>query len=222
MDIEKYVKTCDNCQLAGKLPIKVPSKPWPSPTKSWTRSHADFAGPINNTYYLIVVDAFTGWPEISPTKQITAAATEDMLEEISIRHGCPIELISDNGTQFTATSFQNFCQNHGITQKFSAPYYPMSNGRAEIMVSTFKRAHSKMTIEGTIKENLRKFLFTYRTTLTETLNGKTPAEMLNGRKYRMTLDLLLPTKTIASINMKSSDTEQSSKMKQNFDQNRTR
>ena len=53
-DIEKVVKTCRSCALAAKsLPVKF--QPWP-------RLYTDYAGPLNGSYYLVVVDSYTKWP----------------------------------------------------------------------------------------------------------------------------------------------------------------
>ena len=51
-DIINFVRLCEDCRMASKSPIKVPLQPWPRPDKPWKRIHADFDGPLNNTYYL--------------------------------------------------------------------------------------------------------------------------------------------------------------------------
>jgi hypothetical protein len=74
-DIESIVKSCDACQKAAKMPIKNTLAPWPEPTKAWERIHIDFAGPMENSMFLIVVDAYSKWPEIVQTNSITSRAT---------------------------------------------------------------------------------------------------------------------------------------------------
>ena len=69
----------------------------------------DFAGPINDTYYLLAVDALSKWPEVVPTKRITTAATISILRKIFGRLGMPEVLVSDNGAQLTSDSFERFC-----------------------------------------------------------------------------------------------------------------
>ncbi|KAL3090675.1 hypothetical protein niasHS_004467 [Heterodera schachtii] len=95
------------------------------------------------------------------------------------------------GTQFSSNEFKQFVTQNGITHLFSAPYNPMSNGQAERFVDTFKRTSRKLKGEG-IANALETFLVTYRTTPSESLNGKSPAEMFLQRKVRTTLDLLMP------------------------------
>lgn len=62
-DTENLVKQCRGCQLAARdPPVKI--QPWPKTDVPWTRLHIDYIGPINGSYYLIIVDSFTKWPEI--------------------------------------------------------------------------------------------------------------------------------------------------------------
>lgn len=50
--------------------------------------------------------------------------------------------------------------------------------------NTFERALLKVIGEGAMEEIIRKFPFTYRTTPYPMLDGKSPAELLIGRKVR--------------------------------------
>ncbi|EYC28568.1 hypothetical protein Y032_0007g3292 [Ancylostoma ceylanicum] len=63
-DIESLVRNCTTCAMVAKNPIKAELHSWPKPTAPWTRIHADFAGPLDGKYYLVIVDAFSKWPEI--------------------------------------------------------------------------------------------------------------------------------------------------------------
>ncbi|XP_003742373.1 uncharacterized protein K02A2.6-like, partial [Galendromus occidentalis] len=160
-DIENVVKRCDQCQRAGKLPRKVPLEPWPNAEKPWKRIHADYAGPMGGWYYLIVVDSFSKWPEISATRKITSQATIEMFDDIFSRNGFPEELVTDNGLQFAASSTKEYCARNGIKQIFTAPYMPMSNGQAERFVDTFKRSLKKMSEEeGSTGQKIRTILRT--------------------------------------------------------------
>ena len=73
---------------------------------------------------------------------------------------------------------------------FLPPYHPQSNGLAERFVGTFKRMFLKRT-SSLEKERIANFLFHYRNTIHLTTNDS-PAILLQGRKLRLTMDLLLP------------------------------
>ncbi|XP_046803785.1 uncharacterized protein K02A2.6-like [Lucilia cuprina] len=144
-DIKAFIQQCGQCASVAKMSTKTGLSPWPTPENAWERIHVDYGGPIEGYYFLVVVDAFSKWPEIVPTKSITAQQTIDILNEIFSRHGLPRTIVSDNGTQFKSTPFQEFTTSRGIQQLLSSPYYPMSNGQAERFVDTFKRALKKTT-----------------------------------------------------------------------------
>ncbi|PIO53407.1 hypothetical protein TELCIR_25259, partial [Teladorsagia circumcincta] len=80
-DLEKLVRTCNACQEAAKSPVKNTLCSWSRPDAPWSRIHIDFAGPIDVISYLVVVDAFSKWPEVismtsSQSSKIFAEATE--------------------------------------------------------------------------------------------------------------------------------------------------
>ncbi|XP_054731489.1 uncharacterized protein K02A2.6-like [Anastrepha obliqua] len=193
-DIENMVKTCPNCTAAAKMPTKTTLHPWPKPSGPWERLHIDYAGPIDSYYYLVVIDAYSKWPEVIRTKSITTALTIFSLNEMFARFGLPKTIVSDNGTQFTSHQFQQFVAEHGIQHIRSSPYHPMSNGQAERFVDTFKRALKKLNGEGVSAQNLIVFLQVYRSTPNkQNEENKSPAEVLLGRQIRLKLDLLKPT-----------------------------
>ncbi|XP_037944411.1 uncharacterized protein K02A2.6-like [Teleopsis dalmanni] len=184
-DIEAMVKSCSNCAAAAKMP---------KPFDSWERLHIDYAGPIDSYYYLVVIDAFSKWPEIIQTKSITATQTISSLKEIFARFGLPKTIVSDNGTQFVSHQFQQFLAENGISHIRSSPYYPMSNGQAERFVDTLKRALKKLNGKGVTAENLQTFLQVYRSTPNkQNEDSKSPAEVLLKRNIRIKLDLIKPT-----------------------------
>ncbi len=189
-DIEEFVKECYPCAEAAKTPIKTPLHSWPKADKPWSRVHVDFAGPIDGYWYLILVDAFSKWPEVFKTTSITAQTTIALLSKLFSSYGPPEILVTDNGTQFTAIEFATYCENLGITHLRSPAYHPQSNGQAERFVDTFKRSLKKLKGKGTdmaVQEILYTYRYTPATALTE---NKSPAEAFLGRKIRTPFTLL--------------------------------
>ncbi|BHF72892.1 hypothetical protein SprV_0401596300 [Sparganum proliferum] len=193
-DIDDLVRRCSRCQQAAKMPPRQPPVPREPPERPWSRVHIDFAGPLNGVSYIILVDAYSKWPEIAPLNPATASATIAFLRRIFSRHGLPEVLVSDNDTQFTSSIFEDFCRQHNNQHLRSPPYHPQSNGQAECFVDTFKRALLKARGEGTTDEIVQAFLFSYRTTPNPASpGGVSPAEALMGRKLRTTFHALVPT-----------------------------
>ncbi|TNN18713.1 hypothetical protein EWB00_009952, partial [Schistosoma japonicum] len=116
------------------------------------------------------------------------------------RNGLPDMIVSDNGSQFTSSQFQEFCRRLGIIHYRSPPYHPQSNGQAERFVDTFKRALLKSKGEETSMESLQNFLFVYRTTPNDALpEKKSPAEALMGRKLKTIHKLMLPSRATRKV-----------------------
>lgn len=188
LEIENKVKQCENCSKNSKSPPKCTPQPWPCPSEPWSRIHADYAGPLDGQYFLIIVDAFSNWPEIFKTTSTTTSKTIDLMKEAFSHNGLCDTLVSDNGPQFTSYLFEKFVRENGIQHLKTAPYHPQSNGRAEKFVDLLKSGLAKM--DGHLDEKLREFLTTYRSTPSYTLGGKTPSELINKRQMKTKLDLL--------------------------------
>ena len=191
-DIERTVRGCECCQRAAKMLVKTELTPWPETNRAMERIHIDFAGPQEGKMYLVVVDAYSRWPEIVEMRSTTATATINQLECMFARFGYPDTLVSDNGSQFTSRDFEEYCRVNGIKHLRSSPFHPQSNGLAERFVDTFKRALLKMKGEGSSQKALQRFLMTYRSTpCPSAKNQQSPAEMFIGRKLTTQISRLV-------------------------------
>ncbi|BHF74209.1 hypothetical protein SprV_0401729300 [Sparganum proliferum] len=113
-DIDGLVRRCSRCQQAAKMPPRQPPVPWQPPERPWSRVYMDFDGPLNGVSYLILVEAYSKWPDIAPLNPATASATIAFLRRIFIQHGLPEVLVSENDTQFTSSTFEDFCRQYNI------------------------------------------------------------------------------------------------------------
>ena len=191
-EIENFVQHCQPCQETRPSPTKSKLHPWEWASTPWSRIHIDYKGPVDGKMYLVIICAHSKWIEILPTVSTSSATTIKLLKSVFVQHGLPHTVISDNGTCFSSAEFKAFCQDLGIIHKFSAPYHASSNGQAERAVQNLKHAMDKGKIENMSTENIvYKFLFCYRIT-PHTSTGRTPAELMYGRKLRCKLDLLFP------------------------------
>ena len=121
---------------------------------------------------------------------VTSETTIERLRDMFARYGLPERLASDNGPQFTSSEFATFMKRNGIKHILVAPYHPRSNGQAKRFVQTFKQFF-KAEGKTSVKSNLARFLFSYRTTPNST-TGQTPAELFFSRSLRTRLDLFRP------------------------------
>ena len=77
---------------------------------------------------------------IQVLSKTSASQTITVLQEVFARYGIPRVLVSDNAPQFIAEEFKRFMSANGIHHIRSSPYHPSSNGAAEWLVQTVKRA----------------------------------------------------------------------------------
>jgi hypothetical protein len=173
-----------------KLPSKAELPPWEWPGKPWFRVHIDYAGPIDNKWLLVIIDAHSKYMDVHITSSVSTQTTINKLRQSFSAHGIPPVLVSDNGSCFTSEEFGKFCNMNGIKHIRSSPYHPASNGLAERAVQTVKSGIQKLP--GDMETRLYRFLAHYRTT-PQTTTGRPPAELLMGRRPRMRLDLLKPS-----------------------------
>jgi len=139
----------------------------------------DYAGPFRGKMWLVLIDAYSKWPEIH-SMPTTSEATILQLCKIFPVHDLPEQIITDNGPQFVSTEFESFCNSRGIRHNTMAPYHLRSNGEAERLVETFKlginKADPKTSVQ--LKSSVIDFLTKCRST-PHTLTKSSPSEMLN-------------------------------------------
>lgn len=191
-DIEGITKNCLICLQNHKNPEKTKLSVWPQPPTVWHRLHADFLGPLYSKMFLVVIDAYSKWPEAFVMSNITAQKTVQVFKNIFIRYGYPLHLVTDNGPTWTSEEFKFFCKKVGVKQSFSPPYYPATNGLAERFVESFKSHVVKIVESGqTVEYACNLFLFDYRCTVHKT-TGQSPAKIMYGRELRCRFSLLRP------------------------------
>ena len=138
-DVRAYVGSCDQCQRTGAPTFR---NHWPltpilpiSPFEKWG---IDFVGPINpvstrrNRYIILATDYATKWVEARPTRKNDAATAATFLfEEIMMRFGHPLEIVSDRGTHFLNDVICDITTKYLINHRKTTPYNPKANGLTE-------------------------------------------------------------------------------------------
>jgi len=218
VQIERKVADCSVCQAMKANPPTASVHPWSYPSKPWSRLHVDYAGPVNGSMYLVVVCAYSKYPEIIKMKSTTSTATIAALRELFSRHGLCEVLVSDNGPQFVSQEFEMFCMNNGILHKTSAVYKPATNGQAERVVRILKTAVKQALLtHRDVDAVIANYLLVYRTTPHAT-TGEVPSVLLMGRRLRTRHDLMIPSVT-AHVQRKQLEAQKCKKGDRQFEVN---
>ena len=169
--------------------------PWDWPANPMDRMHVDYFE-YNSNNVLIMVDSYSKWLDVEIIKTCDSKNTITCLSKWFSQYGLPIQLVSDNGPQFTSHDFRNFINLIGVKHIRTAAYHQSSNGQAERYVQTVKKGlESNSGNHNPLKETLVSFLATYRAT-PHTVTKRTPSEMFIGRNIGTRIDLIKPYQTL--------------------------
>ena len=84
-------------------------------------------------YILVIQDHFSKWVEAYPIKDQSAGTVAHVLVfEFFSRFGLPIELHSDQGSNFGTELFREVCKALDIHKTRTSPYHPSGNGMVEV------------------------------------------------------------------------------------------
>lgn len=171
--IESMILSCETCILYSKSNRKEPLKPHPVPNLPWEKIGIDFLE-LEGQVYMIVIDYYSKYTEVFSLPSMKSVTVISKLKSIFSRHGIPKVVFSDGGTQFTASTFQEFSKAWGFSHKTSSPLYAQANGMVERTVQTLKNMLVKAVHD---KKDLYLTMLEYRNTpLTDKIPS--PAEML--------------------------------------------
>lgn len=113
------MRTCEARQFHAKN-IHQPTQALQVITLSWTFAvwGLDIVGPFPRSrggyrFLYVAIDKFTKWIEAEPVRAETAEAVCKFFWGILCHFGVPNRIITDNGSQFTSGSFQDYCERMG-------------------------------------------------------------------------------------------------------------
>lgn len=133
-NIENLISNCISCRKSQPSPEKGPLISWTPTDSAWSWLHIDFAGPIRDFHFLLIIDSYSKWVEVFKTKNIMSSFTISKLRDVFGRFGLIDTLVSDNGRQFTADEFQVYMKANNIKHILTAPGHPATNGHNLIVV----------------------------------------------------------------------------------------
>ncbi|GFV12365.1 transposon Tf2-8 polyprotein [Trichonephila clavipes] len=188
--MEQFVKTCDQCQRAGKPNDKKKAllKLVPVIQEVFTKLNIDACGSLpitskGNRYLITAICMSSKFPEAIPVSDISSVSVTDELLNIFSRMGFPCEIQCDLGT-FTSALTTEFFERFGILVRHSSVYHRQSNP-VERFHRTLKRLLRVLCLDAGSEwdKHLPSILLALRTVSHES-TGCTPSELVFGKNLR--------------------------------------
>ncbi|MCG7882987.1 MAG: DDE-type integrase/transposase/recombinase, partial [Candidatus Thiodiazotropha endolucinida] len=179
-DIRATVLNCAVCLEHRNANQKEPLKSHNIPDRPWQVVATDLFY-WNNTDYIVLVDLYSRFFEVSRLPDTRAQTVINKLKSYFSRHGISETIISDNAPQFSCALFADFCKDWDIEHSPSSPFYQQANP-AERTIQTIKRLFNKALQD---KKDPYLAILAYRSS--PLACGKSPAQLLYSRQIRSTL-----------------------------------
>jgi transposase InsO family protein len=191
--------------IGGKAPKLTPLKPFVAGEPLETVS-IDITGPHPKSrkgyiFILTVQDHFTKWAEALPLRNDTASVVATVLfNNVLIRFGMPMRLLSDQGAEFGSVLFQELCWYMDIWKIRTSPYRPSTNGMVERLHRTLNSTLAKVVDADQRNwcEKLPGVIAAYRATPHQS-TGFSPNTLMFGRENRMPIDIVLGDCKLRSV-----------------------
>jgi len=216
--ISEFIRQCPACQVMNRMKVQIKAHRFTCASYNpFEVLHLDHIGPLTkdahgNEYILVIIDAFSRWVELFPTKSTTALETASILLNHIGRFGSPEVIHTDQGPAFHNELVQELLRLCGIEQSFATAYSSEENGIVE-------RANQE------VLRHLRALLFDSRVhdkwsfeqlplvqrimnTVEKTSTGVTPAELVLSHSIRLSSHIMAPINS----SIDSNDTSLSSRM----------
>jgi hypothetical protein len=130
--------------------------PLPQCTEPNQRVHADLFGPLktldgDKKFILCITDAFTKYVKlvVLPNKEALTVAS-GILNHWICRFGLPLELITDQGKEFTNKLAEHLFSSLNIRHSTTSSYHPQCNSQVEVCNKTIAKYLAAFVDESTL------------------------------------------------------------------------
>jgi transposase InsO family protein len=128
--INEFLRQCPYCQITNNR-LRIPIK-----AHRFTCVSLSIIGPLTkdthgNEYLLVIIDAFSRWVELFPTKSTTAIESASVILNHVGRFGSPEVIHTDQGPAFHNELVQELLRLCAIKNSFATAYSSEENGIVE-------------------------------------------------------------------------------------------
>lgn len=197
MKIQNFISMCIPCLLANRKEGKQEGflNPIDKEDIPLHTLHIDHIGPMTETrkqynHILTIIDGFTKFVWIFPTKSTTSKEALDKIKIHQQNFGNPCRIITDRGTAFTSSDFEEYCKEEGVQHLLITTGVPRGNGQVERVHRTIVSVLTKLCIENPTLwyRHVHRLQKALNSTYQRSINT-TPFELMIGTKMRCKEDL---------------------------------
>lgn len=197
-DVEEYVKKCDDCQrykhsILNKEPMVITS----TASSGFQKVYLDLVGPIEedcegNLYILTLQCELSKFVEGYPLKnKESVTVAKAFVENFVLRYGIPDEIVSDQGTEFLASTLNETCKLLKVKKVHSTAYHHETLGSLE---NSHKNLRTFLRIQVAKNPNtwsswIPYWCFAYNNTV-HTETKYTPHELIFGKIAKLPSNLV--------------------------------
>ncbi len=187
--IANYVSTCDQCHR-NKSPKHKPYgllRPLPCPERPWSSIGIDFIVKLPSSQgfdsICCVVDRLTKMAHFIECKESidSKGLARLFVENIFKLHGLPRSIVSDRGSVFVSSFWQNLLAELDVKSLLSSAYHPQSDGQTErtnAILEQYLRIYCNFS-QDDWSQQLPFAEFAYNNTMQDSI-GKSPFEVNYG------------------------------------------
>jgi transposase InsO family protein len=192
-EIEDYIRKCDLCQKRKRTcEFTAPLGEVQEPTAPFQVTALDITGPYKTTprgnkYLLTFIDHFSKFTEAFPIVDQTAETCARVYAtQIVSRYGTGAQLVTDQGSAFMSSFFQETCKVLGIRRTRTTSYHPASNGMLERWHKDLHTALSHyVNAANTDWDTIVPFFLMAHRAQPHSSTGYSPFFLLHGREMQL-------------------------------------
>ena len=132
-EVIDHCRSCTVCQRCSKsVARKVPLIEREVLSEPFEVMAFDIVGPLpkgkgGSRFLLTAICMASKWPEAIPLRSITARAVAQGMVEVFSRTGIPLQLHTDQGSQFVGSLVTHLCRDLNVDKVKTTPYHPECN-----------------------------------------------------------------------------------------------
>ena len=186
-------EVCETCALGKQTSKPVPKETQNKSQKPLELVYSDILGPfevpsLNGSRYAITfVDEYSKYSVVKFMSKKSEAL--EKFKEYVAESGSPRRLRTDNGAEYTAKKFTDYCRDSKIKQEYTVPETPQQNGVAERFNRTLVEMGRSLLIQAKLPKRywvraLSTAAHIRNLTVTANSQGKSPFELFTGKPPR--------------------------------------